>query len=62
VAKCEKCRKYREVSLAPLAEDYARPTTWPYRSRKLPRPATYRHRSEPGQGDRGLKIYRSAGV
>jgi hypothetical protein len=45
LAKCEKSRKYREVSLAPLAGDYARPAAWPYRSRKPPRPATYRHRS-----------------
>jgi hypothetical protein len=34
VAKREKSRKYREVSLAPLAGDYARPAAWPYRSQK----------------------------
>jgi hypothetical protein len=42
VAKREKSRKYLEVSQAPLAGDYARPAEWPYRSRKPPRPATYR--------------------
>jgi hypothetical protein len=61
-AKCEKSRKYRDGSLAPLTGDYARPTAWPYRSRKPTETCHVPHRLEPGLGDRGLKIYRSASV
>jgi len=56
-------RSVANIGTVPLAGDYARPAELPYRSREtyrgLPRTS---NRSEPGQGDRGLKIYRSAGV